>query len=172
MSDNHTLTMSTTTQELSAYADKLLFPPEFLGVFSKDQLPKTVGPFHKTSLIINLNTSNLPGTHWVAIYARNNEAYYFDPLAYQPPQSIVTWLSNNFKQWKASTRQVQPTNSAYCGYFCLHFLFLAKLAYFTHRPIELIIDEIYPKAWHFGHYQDIVISFINSQLLTSDHSHM
>ena len=155
------------TQELRIHANNLFLPSEFLGVFASNKLPRTVGPFHHTGLIINLDTANLPGSHWVAIFARNNEAYYFDPLAYQPPQQIAAWLSRNFERWKTNTRQVQPMNSSYCGYFCLHFLFLAKQSYFTHKPIELIIDEIYPKPLTYFHYHDAVTTFINSQLLTA-----
>ena len=49
--------------------------PRFNGVYSRDNLPKTIksGPY-----IVNLDEYANTGTHWIALYVKNNEVTYFD----------------------------------------------------------------------------------------------
>ena len=49
--------------------------PRFNGVYSRDNLPKTI---KNKAYIINLNEYTDAGTHWIALYVRNNEVIYFD----------------------------------------------------------------------------------------------
>lgn len=158
--------MATTTTELNTLAEKLFLPSEFLGVFASDTLPKTSGPFHNTALIINTDTQNLPGMHWVAIHTRIDEAYYFDSFGQPPPLIISTWLTKHFEKWTFSSRQVQAMNSNFCGYFCLHFLFLIKQSFFKNYDLDRILDVIYPKSLPFNYYENTVVDFMNTQLLT------
>lgn len=154
------MTTSTTLKQNA----KILFPNDnFLGVFSRDTLPKS--SLKHGGLIVNTDTQNLPGTHWVAILIRENEAYYFDPFGYQPPLMIVTWLNKRFNIWTCNLRQVQPINSNHCGYFCLHFLYAAQIPYFEHIELVKIIDYLYPRTLQYSHYLDIVNTFIRNQEL-------
>lgn len=157
--------MSTSTIDLEKYAQRLFIQNEFLGVYSIDTLPKTSGPFKDTSLIINTDTSNLPGTHWVAILTRDNEAYYFDPFGYPPPLKIASWLNKYFSNWSHNQRQIQSITSNYCGYFCLYFLYAAQRHYFRNIDMFKIIDHLFPKTLHYVHYQSYVTNFINDQFL-------
>ena len=49
--------------------------PRFNGVYSRDNLPKIIksGPY-----IVNLDEYANTGTHWIALYVKNNEVTYFD----------------------------------------------------------------------------------------------
>jgi len=58
----------------------------FLGAFPKDKLPKTRKP---CGLIINTDSSNNPGEHWVAIYTDNNCSEYFDSFGLPPLQEEI-----------------------------------------------------------------------------------
>ena len=49
--------------------------PRFNGVYSRDNLPKTI---KKGAYIINLDEYADVGTHWIALYVKNNEVSYFD----------------------------------------------------------------------------------------------
>ena len=49
--------------------------PRFNGVYSRDNLPKTI---KDGSYVINLDEYPDVGTHWIALYVRNNEVIYFD----------------------------------------------------------------------------------------------
>jgi len=155
----------TTTIELREIAEKLFSPTEFLNVYSLDTLPKTSGPFYDTSLIINTDTHNLPGQHWVAIHARKDEAYYFDSFGQPPPTTIATWLSKYYSKWTSNTRQVQSINSNFCGYFCIHFLYFAKQSYFKNIELNRLVDFIYPVTLSFIDYQSMIVNFMNTQVL-------
>lgn len=56
-----------------------------------DDLPAR--PWLRERLIVNLDTSNNPGTHWVAIRKDGNVAYYFDSFGkLKPPKEIESYL--------------------------------------------------------------------------------
>ena len=46
--------------------------PRFNGVYSRDNLPKT----KDGAYVINLDEYSDIGTHWVALYARNNDVTF------------------------------------------------------------------------------------------------
>ena len=48
----------------------------FNGVYSRDNLPK----IKDGAYVINLDEYSDIGTHWVALYVRNNDVAYFDFL--------------------------------------------------------------------------------------------
>lgn len=158
--------MSTLSSTLMDNGLKLFTEEEFLGVFASDTLPKTVGPlFNYSSLIVNTDTSNLPGTHWVGIISREDEAYYFDPFGYAPPLNIAKWLNKHYSNWTHNERQVQPITSKACGYFCLHFLYVSQQSYFNNIALHLIINHVYPKSLNFNQYELIVNNFVSNQKL-------
>ena len=47
----------------------------FIGCFSKDQIPLIE---NNKSIIMNLQNSNQPGSHWIALKRVNNIIYVFD----------------------------------------------------------------------------------------------
>ena len=58
--------------------------PNFKGVFTRDQLPKKIG--NKEAGIVNLNTSNEPGSHWVAYFRDGSKKIYFDSFGQVIPK--------------------------------------------------------------------------------------
>ena len=49
--------------------------PRLNGVYSRDNLPKTI---KNKAYILNPDEYADAGTHWVALYVKNNEVIYFD----------------------------------------------------------------------------------------------
>ena len=47
----------------------------FNGVYSRDNLPKTI---KNGAYVINLDEYADIGTHWIALYVKDNEVIYFD----------------------------------------------------------------------------------------------
>ena len=67
-------------------------------VCDEDLLPEEK-PLDVKAYIINTDTSDKPGEHWVAIYFRNNgEAIYVDSR----------WLYSTIHSKKCQTRDLQP----------------------------------------------------------------
>ena len=48
--------------------------PRFNGIYSRDNLPKR----KDRAYIVNLDKFSDVGTHWVALYANNDDVTYFD----------------------------------------------------------------------------------------------
>jgi len=95
----------------------------FLNVFSRDNLPDSI-PFYPCSLIINTDTNNLPGKHWIAVYInRYKVAEYFDSLNQPRLHDIALWM-NRFS-WtvrKVTSFPLQSNTSLMCGGYVLYFV--------------------------------------------------
>ena len=61
-----------TTFEIQEYYKN---DPRFIGVYSRDNLPKTI---KNGAYVINLDEYEDVGTHWIALYVKDNEITYFD----------------------------------------------------------------------------------------------
>lgn len=50
---------------------------------------------HKLGLVINLDTHNQPGSHWVALYAnlKDSQVYFFDSFAKKPGKRIKKFIN-------------------------------------------------------------------------------
>ena len=105
--------------------------PYFIGVYPRDLLPKTLHHHHRSqpfTLIVNTDTSNLAGQHWVAVFVDDHShGEYFDSLAQPIPQHIALWLSRFSTQWKYVLRPfidppIQNVFSQTCGAFTFYFV--------------------------------------------------
>ena len=81
-----------TNIELSTYAQELEIP-HFRGVFMRDTLP--LYPFSVESGIVNLNTSNQSGSHWVCYYRNNVDRIYFNSYGQITPVEIQRYLKTS-----------------------------------------------------------------------------
>ena len=153
--------MVTTTEELSLLGHQLL--PDFMGVYSRDEAPQYFNNRVKNGcFIMNTDTSNLPGQHWIACIVRHGEGYVFDPLGFAVPLTMVEWLTDNTYRWTCNTREIQPYSSHLCGYYCLHFLYHATSIFFNEEEYSTILNIIYPCDFTQAYYETCVLNFINA----------
>ena len=113
--------MSTTSIQLKRWMRKLR---NFRGVFALDEMPHLLSGEH--NLIVNLDTRNLPGSHWVAIHIQHANAYYFDSQHLSEPHPMLyhhLLKYCNVKQIYTWRFAVQPKNSKLCGPHCVYFLY-------------------------------------------------
>jgi len=89
----------------------------FRGVFMRDNL--NLSPNKEEIGILNLDSIENNGTHWVLYYKSNHNCYYFDSFGQGPPEELLKYLKNNI--W-ASTFVLQEIGSKYCGYLCICLL--------------------------------------------------
>ena len=91
--------------------------PRFNGVYSGDNLPKIKGGV----FVINLDKYSNIGTHWVALYVRNNDIAYFDSFGVEHiPEETKAFIGNKNIQTKIF--RIQTYDSIMCGYFCIGFI--------------------------------------------------
>jgi len=86
----------------------------FLGVYSRDTIPDDLT---HGSGIINLETSEESGSHWVCFYSFVDHVFYFDSYGLQPPEEFI---SKSTQRIKYSNSEIQNADSIMCGYYCIH----------------------------------------------------
>ena len=92
--------------------------PRFNGVYSRDNLPKTI---KNGAYVINLGEYADVGTHWIALYVKNNEVIYFDSFGVEHvPKEIIRFIG--YKNRKTNMFTIQADNSIMCGYICIGFI--------------------------------------------------
>ena len=102
--------------ELNRYAKQLEIP-NFLGVFMRDTLPPH--PHNIECVIVNFNTYNQPGSHWVC-YHRNEDQ--ITPVEVQRYLKTGIEFDRGKEVIQRNTDIVQAPNTVACGYLCLYVL--------------------------------------------------
>ena len=91
--------------------------PRFNGAYSRNNLSK----IKNGAYVINLDKYENIGTHWIALYVKNNEVIYFDSFS-------VEYISKEFQKFignkntRTNTFIIQDYKSIMCGYFCILFI--------------------------------------------------
>ena len=96
-------------------------------VFSRDNQPKITD----ATDVINLDEYSDIGTHWIALYVRNNDVLYFDSFGVEHiPKEIKKIIKN--RSIKISIFRIQAYDSIMCRYFCIGFIdFMLKVKTLT-----------------------------------------
>lgn len=94
----------------------------FYGVFARDKLPKRI-PKKPGILIVNTDTSNNEGEHWIAIYLGvHGRSEYFDSFGLAPRSNdIKKFLKKNSLNYIYNQKVLQPVFSETCGYFVFYY---------------------------------------------------
>ena len=92
---------SLSNHDLDYFADQLNLR-SFRGVYMRDELPT---PINSTEcVIVNLDDSDGPGTHWVCCWKTSKESMYSDSYGFEPPNEIYDYLK---KPIHCSTNEIQ-----------------------------------------------------------------
>ena len=92
------------------------------GVVAKDQLPVDVT--FPSIFVVNLDTSDKVGTHWIVIYIQSRrKCEYFDPLGDPPDQFLTSYMMSHTQKVAVSSKQCQAVDSNSCGKFCLYYCY-------------------------------------------------
>lgn len=83
--------------------------PDFKGVFLRTDTLPTYGKF-----IMNLDSGDNGGTHWVAVDCDNK--FYFDSFGFPPPEEVKHLVNCH------SSFEIQKVEEDTCGEYCLHVL--------------------------------------------------
>ena len=96
------------------YEDEL----RFSGVYSRDNLPKTI---KNGAYVISLDDYTDVDTHWIALYAKNNEVIYFGSFDVEHVSKEIKRFIGH-KNIKTNIFKIQVDNSIMCRYFCIGFI--------------------------------------------------
>lgn len=115
----------------------------FLGVYSLNALPDRFPQIH-VSLIVNSDTSNLAGQHWIAIsISLDKIGEVFDSFGRLPPARIQRWMNIHCRFWTYSKITVQSYTSTKCGAFCLFYLY-HKVHGYSLKQIVTKFSPLFP----------------------------
>jgi hypothetical protein len=101
----------------------------FLGVYSRDsKLPDLITD---SFIVMNLDSVNNPGTHWVSLYKKNTYEY-MDSFGLPAPSELDS-LDIIF-----SNDQIQHPLSNSCGYYAIYYPLLRIAGNTQSQSIELL----------------------------------
>ena len=104
------------TLQVNNIASKLL-GSKFIGVYPLNKLPNLLT---NGGYIVNTQSSELPGEHWLAFTVDNNQINVFDPYGYYYPSILVNKLHATRKSIIYNRRQYDEIN---CGQLCISWLY-------------------------------------------------
>ena len=75
-------------------------------------------------MVVNLDETSQPGTHWVAICAKSpSEVWYFDSYG-EPPEGNVKEMLKTFQKITINTFVIQSILSNVCAAYCIYFIYM------------------------------------------------
>ena len=140
-----------TNIELSTYAWEL----EVRSVFMRDMLP--LYTFNLETGIVNLNTSNKAGSHWVCYYRSKTDRIYFDSYGQITPVEIQRYLKtcSGFGSWKGSyTEKYRYHTSCKCISVWPPLLMLKSLA--NSEQFQTILNHMQHYGYPQGDWKDSI----------------
>ena len=105
------------------------------GVFASNDVPSLRKL--NSALIVNFDPSNLPGSHWVAVFRNRGPIEYFDSFGQPPPKDIFPQLARNCIY---NSVAIQGDYSSACGHHSLTYIMLRARG-FTMEEIIGIYDS-------------------------------
>ena len=104
-----------TNFEIQKYYKK---EPILNGVYSRNNLPNEI---KDVAYVINLDEYSNTRTHWIALYALNNNIIYFDSFGVvHIPKEIKIFIDKSIVV--TSIFRIQANDSVISGYFCIRFI--------------------------------------------------
>lgn len=98
----------------------------FQGVYPSNNLTNRIVSY-PALIIANVDTSEKPGSHWVAFYfTLDREAEFFDSYGLLPSdytRTFTAFLNSNASSWNFNSVTLQSENSQVCGHYCLYYSF-------------------------------------------------
>ena len=88
-------------------------------VLMRDELSK-ISSTKKNNIIMNLQTSEDDGSHWVCVFKSCVNNYYFDPYGILPTKEVYPYLDRPFHYNKL---QIQQDSMECCGQLSMYVLY-------------------------------------------------
>ena len=113
----------------------------FAGVYASDQFSSIEINEDPTSLVVNTDPMELPGTHWIVIYINKQmKGEFFDSyekhlIHYN--KYFLDFMNRNAVEWEHNKIQLQSAFSTVCGQYCIYFLYHC----FRRRPMSTTVNS-------------------------------
>ena len=116
-------------------------PNVFLGVCAEDELPSKI--LQPCAIIVNTDPSTKDGTHWTAIYIKQNMCgEFFDSTGMNPDKPVRKFMDKQAPSgWEFNKRKVQGPFSTLCGAYCLQYL---EQRANSSKPFSTLLYKLFP----------------------------
>ena len=101
----------------------------FIGCFAEDELAGISITSFPCFLIVNIDSSDMIGSHWIAIGVFTDKIEIFDPLGFQffnwsrIPCTLLTWLHHlTVSRRVVVSPVIQSKKSFMCGFYCIYYV--------------------------------------------------
>ena len=122
--------------EIECLVSRLVDNVRWLGVFARDELPDLNSEIRPWCLILNTDSKNQPGTHWLAIYAPlARRIELFGSFRFFPSMYILEFLNPLH-----SSYSLQSPSTAVCGHYCIVNIYLRTHNYSLYDIVDMLTD--------------------------------
>ena len=111
----------------------------FLGTFAQNELNNIRHVQVPFSLIVNVDYTGQPGSHWLSIYVSKHDIEIFDSLGFDPrfyshcTNIIINFISKySFNRNLLISPILQSPSSTLCGLYCIYFILMRQFYSFNH----------------------------------------
>ena len=113
--------------------------PNFIGCFAENELKNLTITSFPSFLIANIDSSEMKGSHWIAIGIFTDKIEIFDPLGFdifnwaQVPCDLLDFLHRLSVTRRVQTApRVQSDSSFLCGFYAIFYVIARKFLSFEH----------------------------------------
>lgn len=111
------------------------YATNFGGVFACDQIPLHLKP--NTTIVVNLDASDKPGSHFVCLNVKRDVNVYFDPLGFKCYNPFILSKLEELNEYTVeTTKPIQNLHSTFCGFFCIAFVLSKELNQTTEQFLK------------------------------------
>ena len=113
--------------------------PHFIGCVAENEIDELVFGRLPCFIVVNVDSSNLPGSHWISLGIFPKSIEIFDPLGFdifnwsRIPCSLLKFLHRMSVTRKVVVgKRIQSNKSKLCGFYCLFYIFMRRHASMKH----------------------------------------
>ena len=115
-------------------------PVRWLGVFARNELPDLTKEIRPFALVLNTDPRSKPGQHWLAHFGpKDGPIELFDLFGLSSYYYRLEYLRRTH-----SLIQLQSLFSAFCGHYCIYFLYMRshKRSLFNKHTLYNIVQML------------------------------
>lgn len=118
----------------------------YLGTFPADRIPKVTS--YPSSMVVNMDNSNLPGSHWVAMFVPSRDTiFYYDSFGVPPYNKNIQKFLKQFRRVEVNRTTFQSMISDVCGYYVMYFLYFCSQGYSIQKIKETLAAQTNPDEY-------------------------
>lgn len=115
--------------------------PHFVDCLAEDEIDSTAIQSFPSYFIVNIDSSDKSGSHWISLGIYRDEIEIFDPLGFKIfkwssiPCELLQFLHRLVGSRKLKiSKRIQSSNSNLCGFYCIFYVMMRP--YFSWNMIQ------------------------------------